>query len=106
MAFDLGKELLLERQIFGDRLDHVADVAQAVREISGWPHTFDGARIVAEIAQIGGDARLDGLPARLDRVVDRDLMAGEREHLRDAVTHQAGADDRDARLLRHDQPAV
>jgi len=33
-------------------------------------------------------------------------MASERKHLRDAVAHQAGADDRDARLLHHDQPAV
>jgi hypothetical protein len=32
-------------------------------------------------------------------------MTGEREDLRDAVAHQAGADDGDARFT-HDQPAV
>ena len=34
----------------------------------------------------------------VDRVGDGDVMAGKREHLRDAVAHQAGADDRDFRL--------
>jgi hypothetical protein len=28
-------------------------------------------------------------------------MTGERKHLRDAVAHQAGAEDPDARLARH-----
>jgi hypothetical protein len=32
-------------------------------------------------------------------------VAGEREHLGDAVAHQPGADDGDARL-RHSHPAV
>jgi hypothetical protein len=32
-------------------------------------------------------------------------MAGEREHLGDAVAHQAGADHRNTRF-RHCQPAV
>jgi hypothetical protein len=33
-------------------------------------------------------------------------MAMQRENLRDAVTHQPGTDDGDARLVCHDQPAV
>ena len=35
----------------------------------------------------------------------RDVVARDREHLRDAVAHQAGADDGDAGF-RHAQPAV
>ena len=49
-------------------------------------------------------AAMRGLAASslaLVRVGDRDVVAGEREHLRDAVAHQAGADDGDARLRRH-----
>ena len=51
---------------------------------------------------------LRGVEARRDRVGDRHVVAGEREHLRDAVAHQAGADDGDACFvdLGHAQPAV
>ena len=43
------------------------------------------------------------LAATLSVIVD--VMAGDREHLRDAVAHQARADDCDAGL-RHAHPAV
>ena len=42
----------------------------------------------------------------LVRIGDGDVVAGEREHLRDAVAHQARADDGDARLRAMSQPAV
>ena len=35
------------------------------------------------------------------RIRDGDVMAGQREHLRDAVAHEAGADDGDARFRGH-----
>ena len=38
-------------------------------------------------------------------VGDGDVVAGDREHLRDAVAHQARADHCDAGF-GHDQPAV
>jgi hypothetical protein len=64
------------------------------------------ARIVSgRTSESGEDARLDGVEQGRKGVVDRDLMTGEREDLRDAVAHQAGADDGDARFT-HDQPAV
>jgi len=40
-----------------------------------------------------------------DRVGDGYFVAGKREHLRDAVTHEAGTDDGNARF-GHSQPAV
>ena len=38
------------------------------------------------------------------RIRDGDVVAGEREHLRDAVAHQAGADDGDARFASSISP--
>jgi hypothetical protein len=58
-------------------------------------HVFDRAFVLAEIPQIGGDARFGGIEILLERVGDGHVMAGEREHLRDAVAHEAGADDGD-----------
>ena len=96
----------LSAQIFRHRLDHVVGVVHRVGEIDGRLHALDGALVVAEIAQVGGDARLHGVEILHHRVGDRHVVAGEREHLRDAVAHQAGADDGDARLSPCCQPAV
>ena len=60
---------------------------------------------IVKIPQVGGDAALDRVEARGKRIGDGHVMGGEREHLRDAVTHQAGTNDRDAGS-RHAQPAV
>ena len=66
---------------------------------------LDRARIVAEVLQARGDARLRAVEARRDAVGDGHVMTRDREHLRDAVAHQARANDCDAGL-RHAQPAV
>ena len=107
VAFDLDEQLLLQRQIFEHGLDHIVGIAHGVGEVGGRPHALDRGRIVAEIAQIGrGCAIFDACRAfDRDGVIDRHVMAGEREHLGDAVAHQAGADDGDARF-RHGHPAV
>ena len=64
-----------------------------------------GGEVVAEIPEIGEDARLGAVQAGANRIVDRDVMAGKGKHLRDAVTHEPRANDGDAHL-RHHHPAV
>jgi hypothetical protein len=56
VAFDLGKELLLQRQILGHRLDHVVGVAHRFGERGARPYAGDRALTFAEFAQVGGDA--------------------------------------------------
>ena len=92
-------------EIFRHRLDHVVGVVHRVGEIDGRLHALDGALVFAKIAQVGGNARCHGVEIFHHRVGDLHLVAGQRENLRDAVAHQAGADDGDARF-RHAQPAV
>ena len=104
-CLDLGEQLLLERQILRHRLDDVVGIAHRRREIVVRRDALDRARIVAEILQARGDARLRAVDARRNAVGDGHVMAGDREHLRDAVAHQARADHCDAGF-RHAQPAV
>ena len=100
VAFDLGKELLLERQILGHRFDDIVGVAHRFGKIGAGAHARDRAFVLAEVAQIGGDARFGGVEILRERIGDGDVVAGDREHLRDAVAHEAGADDGNARLRR------
>jgi hypothetical protein len=69
-----------------------------------------GARIFVEITQIGGDARAHCLQSCGGGIVDPDLMTMQREDLRDAVAHEARAQNADSRFTRHViqpfQPAV
>ena len=95
VALDLGEELLLERKILQHRLDHVIGFAHGLAKIGAGVHVFDRAFVFAKIAQIGGNARLGRVEILRERVGDGHVMAGEREHLRDAVAHEAGADDSD-----------
>ena len=106
VAFDLGKELLLQRQILGDGFDDIVGIAHRVGEIGAGAHAGGGAFVFAEVAQIVGDARSGGVEILRHRIGDRHLMAGGGENLRDAVAHEAGADDGNARFRRHVQPAV
>ena len=101
-CLDLGEQLLLERQILRHRLDDVVGVAHRRRKIAMRRHALDRARIVAQIFQACRDARLGAVDARRDAVGDGHVMAGDREHLRDAVAHQARANDCDAGF-RHAQ---
>ena len=55
MTFDVGEQLLLERQILQDRFDDVIGFAHGFGEFEAWPHPRDRQRVVAEVAQIGGD---------------------------------------------------
>ena len=98
MLFDLAEQLLLERQILQHRFDHEIGVAHGRRQIGIRRHAFDRLRIVAEIAQVGADALLHIVQIGREGIGDRHVMAAEREHLRDAVAHEAGADDGDARF--------
>jgi len=109
VPFDLGKEFLLQRQILRYRLDHIVGVTHRLGETGARPHAGNRAVIFAEFAQVGGDARQRGVEARRVHVRDRDRMAGAGKDLGDAVAHEAGADDGDARvvcIVGHAQPAV
>ena len=77
------EQLLLQRQILGDRLDHVVGLTHRLGEVRARPHARDRALVFAEVAQIGGDARLRCVEARRDGVGDGHRMAGERKNLRD-----------------------
>ena len=54
---DLGKQLLLQRQIFQHRLDDIIGIAHRLGEIGARLHPLDRALVIAEIAQIGRDPR-------------------------------------------------
>ena len=88
VLLDLGEQLLLQRQVFQRRLDHVVGVAHRRGKVGRRLHALDRGLIVAEVLEVGEDAGLDGIEARRDRVVDRDVVAGEREYLGDAVPHR------------------
>jgi hypothetical protein len=105
MRLDVGEQFLLQRQIFGDRLDDIIGLAHRFDKIVAWPNARSGVLVFAKIAQVGGDPILDRAEVSGGCIRDRDLVAGYGEDLRDAVAHKARADDRDAHL-RHVQPAV
>ena len=52
MPFDLAEQLLLQRQVFEHRLDHIVGIAHRVGEVGGRTHALDRRLIVAEIPQI------------------------------------------------------
>ena len=64
VPLDLDEQLLLERQVLEHGLDHVVGVAHRGGEIGDRPHALDRRRIVAEVLQIGEDARLGAVEAR------------------------------------------
>ena len=86
---------LLEWQILQHGLDDIVGVAHRGSQIGDRCHPLDRFGIVAEIIQVGEDARLGAVEACLGLIRDGDLVPGQREILRDAVAHQAGADYRD-----------
>ena len=110
MALHLGEQGLLHGQIFQRRLDDEIRVANALRDGGCGRHMLSGALIFFEIAQIGGDARAHRLQSCGGGVVNADFMAMQREDLRDAVAHEARAQNADSRFTRHVvqpfQPAV
>ncbi len=65
MRLDLGEQLLLERQILQHRLDHVVGLAHRLAEIGDRRHPLDRALVVAEVFQVGEDARLGAVEACL-----------------------------------------
>ena len=106
VALDLGKQLLLERQIFRHRLDDVIGVAHRVGEIGAWRARASTARSSSPRSRrLAAMRDLRRIEILRDRVGDRHVVTGEREHLRNAVAHQPGADNGDARFC-HRQPAV
>ena len=108
VALDLGEELLLERQVLEHGLDHVVGVAHRFGEIGAAARPAR-PRSRRRRGRAGwrrcATSRCRGF-ARTESVIV-DVMAGERENLRDAVPHQAGADDGNARAFAAMcQPAV
>ena len=59
------------------------------------PRMLDRFLVIAKVSEIGRDPLPDGVEVGLVRIGDGDVMAGQREHLRDAVAHQAGTDHGD-----------
>ena len=89
------------------RLDHVVGVAHALGRDRRPARTRSTAVSSSPRSRRLAAMRvLHRVEVRLVRVGDGDVVAGEREHLRDAVAHQAGADDGDARFAAMRQPAV
>ena len=105
MTFDLGEQLLFQRQIFKDRFHDVIGIANGVAEIDTRPHARNGCFIVPEIAQIGGDPRFQAVQIFHDRVGDSHFVAGQREDLRDAMAHQPGPNHGDF-CFTHDATLV
>ena len=97
VPFDLAKQLLLQRQIFEHGLDNIVGFAHRIGQVGSRTHALDGRLIVAEVPQIATDAVLGAVEVRRNRIVDRHVVAGEREYLGDAVAHQTRPDDGDTR---------
>ena len=98
-AFELGENLLLERQLLRRRLEHEGRVRHRRRHRVVCRDAGEQRGIVAEqIARALEPRRQRGAPFRR-RVVDADRMTGRRQQIGDAVAHQAGADHADFQLL-------
>ena len=106
MPLDFCKHFLFQRQIFEHRLDHVIGLAHGASEIGAGKDALDSGLIIAEILEIRADARRRAVETFLYAIVDAHIVTGERKYLRDAVSHEAGANDGNARFCRHGQPAV
>src|SRR5262249_4880494 len=87
------------RQILKHRLDHVIDAANRFTEIDTRPHPRNSTFVLAEVAQIGSNAGYQRVQVLHHRVTDGHFVTSKGEHLRDAVAHQSGANDRDLCLL-------
>jgi hypothetical protein len=70
VVLDLGEQLLLERKVLQHRLDHVVGVAHGLAKIATGAHVFDRTFVLAEIAQIGGNARFGRVEILRKRVGD------------------------------------
>ena len=106
---DLGKQLLLEIELLSDRFDDKVGVPHRFGQIDARLHASGGIFIVTEIAQIRGDPRLHRVEILNHRVGDFHVVAGKRKDLRNAMAHQAGANNGNTRfphVLGHSQPAV
>ena len=53
-------------------------------------------RRFAVVGEVSGDPRMKCRHRVGEGIVDRDLMPGDGKHLRNAVAHEAGTDDRDS----------
>ena len=69
VLLDLGEQFLLQRQVLQHGLDDVVGLAHRRAEIGDRRHPLDRALVVAEVLQVGEDARLGAVEAGLDRVV-------------------------------------
>ena len=105
-AVDRDEQLLLQRQLFRRRLEDDVGIGDRIAKIGAGAHAPDGAAVLVEIDEVPLDPLVQRREAGGDRVVDGDLVPGDGKNLRDAVPHQAGADDRDPVRRRHAQPAV
>ena len=94
-AFQLGEQLLLERQLLRRGLEHEGDVLHRRRHLVVRRDAAEQRGIAAE--QVAG--ALQPLRQRFApfgrRIVDADGVAGRRQQIGDAVAHQARADHAD-----------
>jgi len=58
VAFDFGEQLLLERLIFEHSLDHIVGLGTAAARSEVGRTPLHGGEVVAEIPEIGENARL------------------------------------------------
>ncbi len=103
VALDLAEQLLLDGQVLQHGFDDEIGIGDGIGKQDAWPHPLDRRLVVAEILQIGRDPCPCAVEARGIRIVDRDVVTGEGEHLRNAVPHQSRTDHGYA---RHRHPAV
>ena len=105
-VYTLGGDKLPGGRGFGEPVRLMIELGNEVEIVALFKHQSDRRLIVAEILEVGEDARLGAVERCGDRVIDGDVVTREREHLRNAVPHEAGTDDGDARFRHAPHPAV
>jgi hypothetical protein len=87
--------LLLEREILGARLDNHLGVRNRCLQEYMPANAIGTGFFQTELTQIAANARIECRQHLRGRVLYANQMPGAREYLRDAVTHEAAADNRD-----------
>jgi hypothetical protein len=87
--------LLLEREIFGARLDNHLRIGNRSLQEYVPANALGSGSFKTELPQIAANARIECRQHLRGRVLYPNRVSGAREYLRDAVTHEAAADNRD-----------
>ena len=110
---ELLEQAALELEVLEDALDHVGRALHRLRQVGGGGDAGHGRLDLVEPAEpvlgkereIGAHGRGGALERLGNGVLQRDLVPREREDLRDADAHHAGADDGHL-LLGHGHPPL